>query len=38
MEKRGLKTTETLKEEVKVALKERGYIETTINEWLEYIE
>ena len=38
MEKRGIKTTETLKEEVSVALKERGYIETTINEWLEYIE
>ena len=38
LEKRGIKTTETLKEEVSVALKERGYIETTINVWLEYIE
>ena len=38
MEKRGIKTTETLKEEVSVALKERGYEETTINGWLEYIE
>jgi len=38
MEKRGIKTTETLKEEVRVALKERGYIETKINEWVEYIE
>ena len=38
MEKRELKTTETLKEEVNVALKERGYEETTINVWLEYIE
>ena len=38
MEKRGIKTTETLKEEVSVALKERGYEETKINEWLEYIE
>ena len=38
MEKRGIKTTETLKEEVSVALKERGYIETKINEWVEYVE
>ena len=38
MEKRGIKTTETLKEEVRVALKERGYIETKINEWVEYVE
>ena len=38
MEKRGIKTTKTLKEEVSVALKERGYIETKINEWVEYIE
>ena len=38
MEKRGIKTTETLKEEVSVALKERGYIDEKINEWLEYIE
>ena len=38
MEKRGIKTTETLKEEVGVALKERGYEETKINEWVEYIE
>ncbi len=38
LEKRGIKTTETLKEEVSVALKERGYIETTINKWVKYIE
>ena len=38
MGKRGIKTTETLKEEVSVALKERGYEETKINEWVEYIE
>jgi len=38
MEKRGIKTTETLKEEVSVSLKERGYEETKINEWVEYIE
>jgi len=38
MEKRGIKTTKTLKEEVRVSLKERGYIETKINEWVEYIE
>ena len=38
MEKRGIKNTKTLKEEVSVALKERGYIETKINEWVEYIE
>jgi len=38
MEKRGIKTTETLKEEVGDALKERGYEETKINEWVEYIE
>ena len=38
MEKRGIKTIETLKEEVRVALKERGYEETKINEWVEYIE
>ena len=38
MEKRGIKTTETLKEEVSVALKERGYEETTINKWAKYIE
>ncbi len=38
MEKRGIKTTKTLKEEASAALKERGYIETTINEWVAYIE
>ena len=38
MEKRGIKTIETLKEEVRVALKERGYEETKINEWVEYVE
>ena len=38
LEKRGIKTIETLKEEVRIALKERGYIETKINEWVEYVE
>ena len=38
MNKRGLKTIEILKEEVSIALKERGYINEKIVEWLEYIE
>ena len=38
MEKRGIKNTETLKEEVGGALKERGYEETKINEWVEFVE
>ena len=36
--KRGLKTHEILKEEVNIALKERGYTDETIKAWLEYIE
>jgi len=32
------KTIEIIKEEVGVALKERGYEETKINEWVEYVE
>ena len=36
--KRGLKTIEILKEEVNIALKERGYTDETIKAWLEYIE
>ena len=38
MNKRGLKTIETLKDEVREALKERGYSDEKIAEWLEYIE
>ena len=38
MSKRGLKTIETLKDEVSVALTERGYDHTKIAEWLEYVE
>ena len=38
MNKRELKTIEILKEEVSIALKERGYINEKIVEWLEYIE
>jgi len=38
MNKRGLKTIEILKEEVSIALNERGYINEKIVEWLEYIE
>jgi Leucine-rich repeat (LRR) protein len=38
MNKRGMKTIEMLKEEVSVALKERGYADETIREWLEYVE
>jgi len=38
MNKRGLKTIEILKEEVSIALKERGYIDEKQVEWLEYIE
>ena len=36
--KRGLKTLDILKEEVNIALKERGYTDEIIKEWLEYIE
>jgi Leucine-rich repeat (LRR) protein len=38
MNKRGLKTIEILKEEVREALKERGYADEKIAEWLEYVE
>jgi hypothetical protein len=38
MSKRGMKTIEVLKEEVQKALKERGYKDTKIEEWLEYVE
>jgi Leucine-rich repeat (LRR) protein len=38
MNKRGLKTIEILKEEVNLALKERGYADEKITEWLEYVE
>ena len=31
-----LKTIETLKDEVSVALTERGYVREKIKEWLEY--
>ena len=38
MNKRGLKTIETLKDEVSVALTERGYADEKIAEWLGYVE
>ena len=38
MNKRGIKTIEILKEEVSVALTERGYANEKIKEWLEYVE
>jgi len=38
MSKRGLKTIEILKEEVSVALTERGYDHEKIAKWLEYVE
>ena len=38
MGKRGIKTIDILKEEVQVALKERGYANEKIAEWTEYIE
>ena len=38
MSKRGMKTTEPLKPEVATALKERGYEDKVITEWLEYVE
>ena len=38
MSKRELKTIEILKEEVSVALTERGYADEKIAEWLEYVE
>ena len=38
MNKKGIKTIEIIKEEVHVALKERGYSDKIIEEWLEYVE
>ena len=38
MNKRELKTIEILKEEVSVALTERGYANEKIRDWLEYVE
>ena len=38
MSKRELKTIEILKEEVREALEERGYVREKIQEWLEYVE
>jgi len=38
MNKRGLKTIEILKEEMRLALTERGYEHKKIAEWLEYVE
>ncbi len=38
MNKRGLKTIEIIKDEVQVALKERGYDDEKIGEWLKHIE
>ena len=38
MAKRGMKESDEIKEEVRVALTERGYEDTKIKEWLEYVE
>ena len=38
MSKRGMKESDEIKEEVRMALKERGYEDTKIKEWLEYVE
>jgi hypothetical protein len=38
MANRGMKTVEIIKEEVHLALKERGYSDKIIEEWLEYVE
>ena len=38
MSKRGMKTIEILKDEVNLALTERGYADEKIAEWLEYVE
>ena len=38
MVNRGMKTVEIIKEEVHLALKERGYSDKIIEEWLEYVE
>jgi len=37
MDKRGIKTTETLKIDVATTLKERGYDDKLITKWLEYV-
>jgi hypothetical protein len=38
MANREMKPIEIIKEEVYVALKERGYSDKIIEEWLEYVE
>ena len=38
MNKRGMKTIEILKEEVREALTEKKYADDKIAEWLEYVE
>jgi len=38
MNKREMKESDEFKAEVRVALKERGYEDTKIEEWLEYVE
>ena len=38
MSKKGMKTIEMLKKEVNLALKERGYADEKIAEWLEYVD
>ena len=38
MAKRGMKESDEIKEEISVALKERGYEDTKIKEWLKYVE
>jgi hypothetical protein len=38
MNKREMKTIDILKEEVRVALKERGYKHEKIEEWMKYVE
>jgi hypothetical protein len=38
MANRGMKTVEIIKEEVYVALRERGYSDKIIEVWLEYVE
>jgi SOS response regulatory protein OraA/RecX len=38
MNKKGIKTTDMLKEQVSIALKERGYNDEIISMWLEHLE
>jgi hypothetical protein len=38
MNKREMKTIAILKEEVRLALTERGYADEKIAEWLEYVD